>query len=214
MGARAVTYACLVGPARPSTSDALSDDAAAVARLQAGDEGAFEELVSRREREIYNLAYRMLGRREDALDAVQETFLRVFRALPRFRGEASFRTWVFGIALNVCRNHLASAHARAERHGRSVAAGGGESDGPGDEVLTDRAPDPERSAWGGELRRALERALATLSPEHREILLLREMQGMEYGELATVLGCRAGTVKSRLARARAALRAALEGVWP
>ncbi len=189
-------------------------DAGDVARAAAGDEAAFEALVRRHERALFNLAMRLLGDRDDALDAVQDAFLRAYRSLPRFRGEASFRTWITGIAINVCRSRLVSAVTHQRRQTRSLV----QRDPLRDEELVlpiaDPAPDPEARAHGGELRAALEQALAAISAEHREVLLLREMHGMEYQELAAVLGCALGTVKSRVARARAALRHELEGVWP
>lgn len=192
----------------------VDPDAAALARARDGDEVAFETLVGRHERDVFNLAWRMLGNRDDALDAAQETFLRVFRSLKAFRGDASFRTWVTGIAINVCRNKLVSAETRARRAAVPLIA----DDPAGGEArelpLPDHAPGPEADARGAELRRALKQGLAALSPEHREILLLHEMQGLSYDELAAALGCRLGTVKSRLARARESLRGLLEGVWP
>jgi RNA polymerase sigma-70 factor, ECF subfamily len=188
-------------------------DAAEVARARAGDEAAFETLVSRHEDALYRLARRMLGREEDAVDAVQETFLRVFRALPRFRGEARFRTWVFGITLNVCRNQLASAAQRMSRRSASLDAQDPETGKPVVREPADPAPTPERAAAGAELRQAVARALAALAPEYREAFLLREMEGLDYEELATMLRCPVGTVKSRLNRARAALRQSLVGGW-
>jgi RNA polymerase sigma-70 factor (ECF subfamily) len=180
----------------------------------AGDETAFEALVRRHERMLFNLAFRLLSDREDALEAVQEAFLRAYRALPRFRGEATFRTWITGIAINVCRSRLVGAEARQRRSTQSLVQRDPDRDEDVVLPLPDPAPDPETQARGSELRAALERALAALSSEHREILLLREMNGMEYEELAAALGCALGTVKSRIARARNALRRALEGVWP
>jgi RNA polymerase sigma-70 factor, ECF subfamily len=189
-------------------------DAALVARAQEGDEPAFEELLCRHEAMIYRLARRMIGNEADALDAAQETAIRVFKGLRSFRGAASFKTWITGIAINVCRNRLTSASARAARGSRSLDDDPSDPDGPRPFILSDPSPDPEVQAVGGELRRALERALGELEPEQREILLLREMEGLEYEELAQTLGCPIGTVKSRLCRARAAVRQALRGIWP
>lgn len=189
-------------------------DAPDVVRALAGDEAGFETLVRRHEREMYSLAYRMLHDREEALEAAQDTFLRAFRALPTFRGDAAFRTWLFGIALNVCRNRL----ARGLKRQRATAVPLVQDDPISGEVvalpLADPAPDPEAAAGKSELRRAIMAALQGISPEHREIILLREVHGFDYDALAAALGCPAGTVKSRLARARAALRVKLEGVWP
>jgi len=185
-----------------------------VAAAAAGDEAAYEALVLRHQRALFALAFRHLGDREDAADAVQEVFLRAWRALPRFRGEAAFRTWLLGIAINVCRTRLGAADARRRR---ATAPLSRRDPATGEDVplpLPDPAPGPEATARAGELRDALARALAALSPEHREVLLLREMSGLEYDEVAVAAGCALGTVKSRIARARAALRAALEEVWP
>jgi RNA polymerase sigma factor (sigma-70 family) len=213
----ALAYAGAVGmPWRrvrvaPPGSDTDTPD---VARAQAGDEAGFEALVRRHEREVYCLAHRMLHDREEALEAAQDTFLRVFRALPTFRAEAAFRTWLFGIALNVCRNRL----ARGLKRERATTVPLAQEDPISGAVvampLADPALDPEATAGRSELRRAITAALQRISPEHREIILLREVHGLDYDALAAALGCPAGTVKSRLARARAALRVILEGVWP
>jgi RNA polymerase sigma-70 factor (ECF subfamily) len=200
--------------ARTSEPQPADADRGEVSRAAGGDDAAFETLVRRHERALFNLALRLLGDREDALDAVQDAFLRAHRALPRFRGDASFRTWITGIAINVCRSRLISAETRRRHLSRSLVRH--DPDRGEDVVLSiaDPAPDPEALARGGEIRAALERALAGLSAEHREIILLRELNGLDYDELAATLGCAPGTVKSRLARARGALRQALEGVWP
>ncbi len=196
-------------------ASALADpDALEVDRARAGDEAAFETLVARHERAVWSVARRLLGHDEEAMDAAQDTFLRVFRALPRFRGEATFRTWVIGIAINVCRNRRSSAEWRRRRVTDELALADSASGRSIERPLPDPAPGPEAAAHAGELRAALERALASLTVEHREIVVLREVEGLDYDELARALGCRVGTVRSRLARARAALRAALEGVWP
>jgi RNA polymerase sigma-70 factor (ECF subfamily) len=121
---------------------------------------------------------------------------------------------VTGIALNVCRNKLASAAERQRRRSISLVSDDPETGEPRVVDPADPQPGPDSVALAGELREALARALAALAPEQREILLLREMEGLEYEDLARTLGCAVGTVKSRLCRARAALRAALEGIWP
>jgi RNA polymerase sigma factor (sigma-70 family) len=196
--------------------DAASADADAseVALARAGDEDAFETLVSRHEAEVYRICRRLLDDSEDALDATQEVFLRAFRGLARFRGAATFRTWLVGIAVNACRSCLVTAEHRVRRRTVGLETAANDGDPPTELPLPDPAPSPEAHAFGGELRRALSRALASVSAEHREALVLREIEGLDYAEIALVLGVAVGTVKSRLARARAALRAELEGVWP
>jgi RNA polymerase sigma-70 factor (ECF subfamily) len=216
MGSLAICLILLVvpAPAEDRTFDRAAVDAADVARFLGGDESAFEPLVIRSEAEIFRLARRMLGNNEDALDATQETFLRAFRGLRSFRGEAAFRSWLIGIAINVCRNKRGSAAARARNLSVPLVDEDPETGAVVEHDLADPRPSPEAAAHGAEIRQALERGLAALAAEHREILLLREMEGLEYDEIARALGCALGTVKSRLCRARAALRQALGGLLP
>ncbi len=194
-------------------TELVDADASAVHRFRAGEEAAFEELVSRREAEVHRLALRMLGDPDEAMEATQDAFLRAYRALPRFRGDASFRTWLVGITLNVCRSRVASRATRERRRTVSLDASDPEEE-RGLPLPAAPGPDPERAAQSAELAAQLEHALAGLSPEHREVLLLREMEGFEYDAIASALGCAVGTVKSRLARARNALRMAMEAAWP
>ncbi|MBN2371892.1 MAG: sigma-70 family RNA polymerase sigma factor [Vicinamibacteria bacterium] len=190
------------------------DDALDVDHARQGDETAFEALVVRHESHVYRLARRMLGDPDEALDATQETFLRVFRGIGSFRGDARFRTWVIGIALNVCRSRLTSAARRERLKSVCLEHENPETGERRDYPIPDPSPDPEAMAMGEELRIALDRALASLSVEHRTILLLREMQDLDYENLARALACPVGTVKSRLCRAREALRKAMEEIWP
>ena len=189
-------------------------DTANVERFQSGDDEAFEALVRSREREIYRTALRVLGNHEDAMDASQETFIRIYRSLKAFRKDASFKTWAIGICINVCRNRVASAQEQIKRKSTGLTK---ESKDGGEELETpfaDGAPDPASATLGRELREVLATALQKISPEHREIVVLRDIQDLDYDEIAVVLMCATGTVKSRLSRAREALRAALVGIWP
>jgi len=196
----------------PGTGGGAEADERDVARFKAGEEAAFERLVRRHEREVYRLALRLLRNPDDALEVAQETFLRAYRGLSSFRGEAAFRTWLYGIALNAARTRQASLSKSLSRAQRLE----GDEDDPPSPLLSvsDPAPSPENRALGGELKEALLAALSRISPEHREILLLREVEGLDYGEVGVLLGIPEGTVKSRLARARRAVREALEGIWP
>lgn len=208
-----LTYPCPMPWWASARSSALQEEGHVVERLRCRDEAAFEQLVSEHEREVFQLARRMLGDHEEALEATQEAFLRAFRGLPSFRGQATLRTWLYGITLNVCRNRLSSAYARSRRRSQPLML----VDETGEEhalPVPDPTPDPEQIAYGRELRSALESALAAVSSEHREIVLLRDVHGLDYGEIAATLGCPLGTVKSRLGRARGALREALKEVWP
>lgn len=196
----------------PEAGGGAEADERDVARFKAGDAAAFEDLVRRHEREVYRLVLRLLRNPEDALEVAQETFLRAYRGLPSFRGEASFRTWLFGIALNASRTRQASLLRKLSRTESLEGSG----DDPPAPLLwaADPSPSPESRTLGVELKEALLTALSRVSAEHREILLLREVEGLDYGEVGVLLGIPEGTVKSRLARARRAVREALEGIWP
>ena len=191
--------------------DADYDD---VQRFKDGSEDAFEALVTRYEAEMYRVAFRLLQSREDAMEAVQESFLRAYRALPKFRGDSTFRTWLTGITINVCRNIAASAGQRGRTQEVPIDETDPETGEERSLPLRDSKPDPEAEILASELRSALMKALGELTVEHREVLVLREIMSLEYDEMAGALGCAVGTIKSRLARARDALRGRLKGVWP
>ncbi len=163
-----------------------------------GDESAFEALVGLHEKKVYNLALRMCGSPEDARDVAQEAFLSAWRGLPRFRGEAGFSTWLYRLTQNAAIDHL--RRTRRQQGERSLE----------DEILgldaADPTPSPQEQTEGAELRRAVLASLEQLSEEHRQVLVLREVQEMRYEEIAGELGLDLGTVKSRISRARSALR--------
>jgi RNA polymerase sigma-70 factor (ECF subfamily) len=163
-----------------------------------GDESAFEALVGLHEKKVYNLALRMCGSPEDARDVAQEAFLSAWRGLPRFRGEAGFSTWLYRLTQNAAIDHL--RRTRRQQGERSLE----------DEILgldaADPTPSPQEQTEGAELRWAVLAALEQLSEEHRQVLVLREVQEMRYEEIAGELGLDLGTVKSRISRARSALR--------
>ncbi len=163
-----------------------------------GDEDAFAELVRLYENKVYQLALRMCSRPEDAVDVAQEAFLSAWRGLPTFRGEAGFATWLYRLTSNAAIDHL-----RRTRRQR------GELSLDGDETGLDAAeagPGPQEAAEQGELRAAVADGLRQLSDSHRQILVLRELQSMSYEEISQALDLDLGTVKSRIARARGALR--------
>ncbi len=176
-----------------------------VARARSGDAESFAELVRRYQRPLIHFCRRMTGSQEDAEDVAQESFVRVYRYLHRLRPDARFSTVLFGMARNLTLNFLRDAGRRGRGVTRSLT-GADESDGP----VEDDGRRPDRSARRREIEEWIERGLEELSPEHREILVLRELQGMDYDTLARVLKCRKGTVKSRLARAREQLRARIQ----
>ncbi len=167
-------------------------------RAAEGDENAFGELVGLYEKKVYHLTLRMCGNPEDAEDAAQEAFLSAWRGLPRFRGESGFSTWLYRLASNAAIDCI-----RRSRRQREEASLDGET--PGINAV-DGAPSPQVRAEGAELRKALAEGMSQLSADHRQALALRELHELSYEEIAAVLEVDLGTVKSRISRARGALR--------
>ena len=167
-------------------------------RAAGGDEDAFAQLVGLHEKKVYGLALRMCGNPEDAADAAQEAFLASWKGLPRFRGEAGFSTWLYRLTSNAAIDHL----RRVKRQRGEVSLDGG---GPGLDAVDD-APSPQAQAEETELREAVAEGLSMLSEDHRQALLLRELRGLSYEEIASELRVDLGTVKSRISRARGSLR--------
>jgi RNA polymerase sigma-70 factor, ECF subfamily len=172
---------------------------------------AFNSLVEAHQRRVYNLCYRTLGNAEDAADATQETFLRAYRGYAEFRSDPErIGAWLLRIAVNTCYDQLRRQKRRPSQSLEALSAPDRGHDVAGEPVaLADPAPGPEQRALSAEAQRMVESALATLSADHRLVLVLCDVQGLSYGEAAEVLDVELGTVKSRLSRARAALRAAL-----
>jgi len=176
-----------------------TDDRALVRAAQRGDEQAFRSLVERYHRRVVQLALGMVKDADEAMDIAQETFVRVHRYLPSFKGDSSFFTWTYRIAMNL------SLDAQ-RRKGRTERVDLGEDDDAEIEAAMDppshALAGPQRQALNEELRGKIEEALSGLSENHRSILILREVEGLSYEELAKVLGIRKGTVMSRLFHAR------------
>jgi RNA polymerase sigma-70 factor (ECF subfamily) len=180
-------------------------DAELVSRAQSGGLEALEELIERYQRPIYSFCYRMTGNHHDAQDLTQETFLRVYASIRMFRGRAPFSSWVYRIASNLC---IDRTRRRARRSTLSLDAPIGDEDLSWQ--LPDRAePGPELWAERSDLQWAIARGLERLTPEHRAVVVLHDLRELTYGEVAAILRCPVGTVKSRLSRARSALRSVL-----
>ena len=182
-------------------------------RLRRRDPQAFQEMVLRHQVPVYSLCFRMLGNAAEAEDVAQDVFVRCFLSIERFRGDSSLSTWLYRIAINLCKNRI--KHLSRRRWGffdrfEDVPEGAlNESSGVGNSV-GEPAPAPDAALTGSQTEALVQRALARLDPEHRELLVLRDIEGLSYSDVQAITGLAEGTVKSRLHRARLALKEAYE----
>jgi len=190
------------GDVSPAPKDL--DETALIERCRAGDVAAFEPLVEKYRQRVWRLAFQVLRDREEAWDCAQDAFVRAFQSLGSFRGQSAFYTWLFRIAMNVATDRLRSRGAQARAFGTQAIP---------PEEWERTAPDPEarpdQAAIGAERRERISQALDTLPPNARAIIMLSDVEGLSYREIATVLNCPIGTVMSRLHNARKRLRTAL-----
>ncbi len=185
-------------------------DALLVERLRHGENEAFEELLRTYEDSVYNLVYRLLNQPIDAPDVVQEIFVKVFRNLGHFQGKSTLKTWIYRIAVNEAYNHRRwfNRHKKNE-----VGLGGSDESHAGlSEVLPDRCRSPFDLTSDHETRALIEEALLKINPVFRSAVVLRDIEDMNYDEIAEVLQISLGTVKSRIMRGREALRVELEAM--
>ncbi len=193
--------------------DSREVEAAFVARLQARDETAFNELVELYQRRVFALVFRMLGRRAEAEEVTQEAFVQVFRAIDRFRGDAKLSTWLFRVAVNLCKN-------RMKYNARRASAGQTDLDSVAEHTQLNRAEGvsvgsvarPDELAEGKQLEVIVKIAINQLEPEFRQLVILRDVEDLSYEEIADVTGLPRGTVKSRIHRGRSQLRARVERI--
>lgn len=173
-----------------------------IRRAQRGDAESFDQLVEAHYRAVYNTAYRMLDDFHAAADATQVTFLRAFENLPSFRGASALGTWLYRIVMNVCLDEL-----RKRRHQpASLIAEDEEEKDPQEREIPDESGDPESLAEQQERQRLVQQAIGRLPEDYRAIIVLYDLRGLSYQQISQVLGVPLGTVKSRLNRARQALR--------
>lgn len=176
----------------------MREDSELIAEAAQGDMKAFESLIRRYEKRVYNTILRICGHPDDAFDLSQEVFLRVWRGLESFRGEAAFSTWLYRLCSNACMDFLRK-RSRIKEEPLSVEL-----------KVSDGRYDPALSLEKKELMQSINTAMQKLSPDHRVILTLRELSGLSYAEIAAVLELDEGTVKSRIARARMRMREELD----
>lgn len=204
--------AVYMGDEKKANNPGEDIDRRLIASAARGDREAFDQLVRSRMHRVYNLCYRMMGDHEEAGDCAQDTFLKAYRALKDFRGESSFSTWLCSIAINTCKNRLQSAAYRHSRRDLSIAAVGSSDPRDCELNLPDPAPTALDRMERHELDFFLQEAIQALPPDARTVIVLRDVEGFSYEEIARITGWAIGTVKSRIARARAQLRESLKGV--
>ncbi|HEY3377890.1 MAG TPA: sigma-70 family RNA polymerase sigma factor [Armatimonadota bacterium] len=186
----------------PEGAVSAQQEYALVRRVQAGDDAAFDRLVELCSGRVYSLALRMVGNADDAQDIAQEAFVRVYQALPRFRQDAAFSTWLYRIVVNTCHDEL----ARRPRRPVSVSELTSDDEMPSPLDLATTDDTPETALLQRERQRALETALAELPAQARMVIILHDIQGLSYQEMAEILHAELGTIKSRLNRARNQMR--------
>ncbi len=187
-----------------------ADDRALIMQAKAGDQQAFRELVGRYQQKVYGISFGMLHNADDAMDVSQEAFIKVHRYLDNFKGTSSFYTWLYRITVNLCIDHIRK-HKKATVLDFDEAIGHDE-DTPNEIVPSTLGMNPGRNLDRKELRGLINKALETLSPAHRAVILMREVEGLSYKEIADVLEISIGTVMSRLFHARRRMQAALVDV--
>ena len=182
-------------------------------KVKAGDMAAFDELVLRFQKPMFNLAYRMLRNYEDANDAAQEIFVKVHRAIGKYHGRSKFSTWLYAVAANTCRSRLRSMKRRSHFEVLSTDTMIDDDDDYRTPTAVDAAPTPDTAAEYGEIRENVERIVSELPPDFSVVVAMKDLHDQSYEHIAESLGCSLGTVKSRLFRARAMVREQLEKLY-
>jgi len=188
------------------------EDASLVKSFQAGRGDAFDQLVLKHQNKIFNLCYWYLGDYHEANDSAQETFIKVYGSLKNFRFESAFSTWLYRIAVNTCKNKLKSSSYRHRSKSIPIGNPGEHDDGALAVDLKDNASSPLTALEKKERIRLIRAAIDSLPSEHKEVVTLRDIEGLAYEEIAQITGLNLGTVKSRLARARLDLRDKLRSI--
>lgn len=193
----------------PADAPAQPDDLTLVRRAQGGDEAAYDELVRRYQRQIYGVIYHMTSHHEDANDLTQEAFVKAWQALKSFKGDSSFFTWLYRIAVNRTLNHLKQRNYRNSKHAMSLNDLEVEAERHPDLVALVSDKTPRRALALEELKEKLNAAMQRLSENHRIVVTLHDIQGLPHDEIAKVLNCNTATVRTRLFYARQQLQGLL-----
>ena len=187
------------------------EDAELISTFMAGDKTAFDDLVIRHKDRIFNLCYRFLGDYQDANDTAQDVFINAYKALKRFRAESSFSTWIYRIAINTCKNRIKSREFRNRKQTKSLDNPRTADNNPSAEIV-DESLSPMAKLEKKERSMLIQKAIDSLPKGKKVMVVLRDIEGLPYDEIARITGFSLGTVKSRIARARSDLREKLMGV--
>lgn len=181
-------------------------DTVLIRAVQAGDMAAFDELVLKHKDRLFNLVYWFLGDYHEANDCAQETFIKVFKSIKKFRFESAFSTWLYRIAANTCKNKIKSSAYRWKKKTVSLETSNGSKNGnPFPEIVND-SPTPVKALEKKERMMRIQKAINSLPEEQNQVVVLRDIQGLSYQDISNITGLNLGTVKSRLARGRLSLR--------
>ena len=181
-------------------------DVAFVRAVQGGDMAAFDQLVIKHKDKLFNMVYWFLGDYQEANDCAQDIFIKVFKGIKKFRFESSFSTWLYRIAINTCKNRLKSSAHRWKIRTVPLENPDRSKEGNHSYEIQNGSPSPENELEKKERIRLIQKAVNSLPQEQNKVIVLRDIQGLSYQEISDITGLKLGTVKSRLARARLALK--------
>jgi RNA polymerase sigma-70 factor (ECF subfamily) len=193
------------------TTFSSEGDEALVRAFQLGDKAAFDKLVLKHKDKLFNIIYWFLGDYEEANDCAQETFIKLFRSLKKFRFESAFSTWLYRIAINTSKNRLKSSEYRWKKKTVPIEKPEGSKSGNPVLEIKDDSPSPVIEFEKKERLGLIKEAINSLSEEQNRVIVLRDIQGLSYEEIADITGLNLGTIKSRIARGRLELRNKLKG---
>jgi len=192
-------------------SDSSENDIDLVCAFKNGNCSAFEKIVLKYQDRVYNLCYRFLGDKQEAEDSAQEIFIKVYRALKGFKLKSSFYTWLYRIVINTCKNRVKSIEYRRSKSSVSIDNDQEKKD-HGISGITDKNDLPDTNLEHKEKIKRIQEAINSLPPDQKTMVILRDIEGLSYEEIASITKNRLGTVKSKLSRARLGLRNKLEGI--
>jgi RNA polymerase sigma-70 factor (ECF subfamily) len=188
-------------------------DTVLIRAVQAGDMGAFDELVLKHKDRLFNLVYWFLGDYQEANDCAQETFIKVFKSIKKFRFESAFSTWLYRIAINTCKNRIKSSAYRWKTKTVSLETSDASNNGNPCSEIVNGSPNPVMALEKKEKMMRIQKAIDSLPEEQNQVVVLRDIQGLSYQDISDITGLNLGTVKSRLARARLELKNKLKPLF-